>query len=518
MKWLLCVVSSILLVQPAAAEQSKAPALDSGITEVEEGDFEAAIKTLERVIQSLPDDAVNARDRARAYLYMAIAYLGLSEEANARTRFLDALKQDRDLNLNPRQFSPRVLALFEQAKRQISGAAPVSAKEASPRDAVFFLAIRNGDFAAASQMLKEQPALVAARDAQFGATPLHWAALKGNEVMTGLLLAAGADPTATNNAGETPIKVASRAGKTGVVKLLRQQENRIFTAIKTGDVQTVRELLDEKPELLNWRDTEFGATPLHWAALKGQAAVVGLLLARGADATLKNSAGEAPLDVAVRAKKDNVILLLRPIEANLFAFVKANDVPNVQLILERDPSLVNRPDAAFGATPLHWAALKGHVEMVDYLLSVGADPNATNSAGETPIEVARRANRAAVVARLPVGAARVVPERPTAAPALSAGTTRGGDTEDEFFSVVKAGDVDGTRAILERNPSWINLPDPDYGATALHWAAAKGNVDLVSFLVSAGADLNAKNKAGETPLGVAERARRQPVIDALSSR
>jgi ankyrin repeat protein len=382
--------------------------------------------------------------------------------------------------------------------------------------------VKNGDFAAVTQMLKEDPTLVRQKDNEFGATPLHWAALRGQEVVGGLLLAQGADPSATNRDGETPLQVAQRAAASAdparrqrgeaMVRLLRSQETPIFTAIKAGDVTTVRDLLDKDPALIVKRDSEFGATPLHWAALKGYESIVGLLMARGADASVVNAAGETPLRVAERSGRTDIVLLLRPSGVNLSEAVKAGDVAGARAILDGDPSLVNRPDAAFGAAPLHWAALKGRAEMVSYLLSVGADVNAKNAKGETPLDVARRAGRGEIVDILN-GGATLGARRPEAASAPPPASAAG---EADIFAATRAGDVVAVRQMLERNPALLNQPDSQYGATPLHWAAATGHVDLVSFLVAAGADAGARNKAGETPLQVAQRANRNDVVDVLS--
>jgi hypothetical protein len=127
----------------------------------------------------------------------------------------------------------------------------------------------------------------------------------------------------------------------------------------------------------------------------------------------------------------------------------------------------------------------------------------------------------------PATAATSTPAPAAPAPAAPAPTTRrpaaggpatGGaaDKEADLLAAVRIGNAAQVRAILERNPSWINRPDPDYGGTPLHWAASKGHVAIVSFLVSAGADVNAKNRAGETPLAVAKRAKKQEVVTVLS--
>ena len=42
-----------------------------------------------------------------------------------------------------------------------------------------------------------------------------------------------------------------------------------------------------------------------------------------------------------------------------------------------------------GYTPLHWAALLGHLEVVKYLTATGASRFLRNDDGETPLEVAQ---------------------------------------------------------------------------------------------------------------------------------
>ena len=41
-----------------------------------------------------------------------------------------------------------------------------------------------------------------------------------------------------------------------------------------------------------------------------------------------------------------------------------------------------------GSTPLHWAAINGHVEAVAALLMAGADPNLRNDYGITSLDIA----------------------------------------------------------------------------------------------------------------------------------
>jgi len=85
-----------------------------------------------------------------------------------------------------------------------------------------------------------------------------------------------------------------------------------------------------------------------------------------------------------------------------------------------------------------------------------------------------------------------------------------------LVEAVKAGDLARVRALLGENPALLNVKDPQFGATLLHWAALRGHAAVAEYLVAQGADVNAKNGAGETPLQVAQRAGRSEVVRVLT--
>ena len=69
---------------------------------------------------------------------------------------------------------------------------------------------------------------------------------------------------------------------------------------------------------------------------------------------------------------------------NLIEAVKQGDLERVKGILETDDRLSNLRDES-GATPLHYAAMNGHRQIVHLLLERGADINSTDSQfGATP--------------------------------------------------------------------------------------------------------------------------------------
>jgi hypothetical protein len=120
-----------LLVGPAAAVRAQGTVGDAevakGIRQIDEGDYDSAIITLDSATRRLAASAPRSADLTQAYLYLGVAYLGKGHESSAKARFRDALGQSRDLSLSPEKFAPRVIEIFEKAKDETRTAAPAPA-------------------------------------------------------------------------------------------------------------------------------------------------------------------------------------------------------------------------------------------------------------------------------------------------------------------------------------------------------------------------------------------------------
>lgn len=128
----LAVVS---LLPAAVLAQADDPELARGITQVEEGDYDAAILTLDGAARRLAGDPARARDLSQAYLYLGVAYVGKGHDAAAKAKFREAVRQLRDLTLSPEKFPPKVIDLFEAAKdeaNRAAGAVPGPATAPTP--------------------------------------------------------------------------------------------------------------------------------------------------------------------------------------------------------------------------------------------------------------------------------------------------------------------------------------------------------------------------------------------------
>src|SRR6187402_1634195 len=112
-RWLVLLLVLALGIPRAATAADVDADLATGVRQAQEGDFENAVVTLDGVVRRLTGQPARAKDLARAYTYLSIAYLGLSQEQTAKAKFLEAWKADRDMSLSPREFPPRILEFFE---------------------------------------------------------------------------------------------------------------------------------------------------------------------------------------------------------------------------------------------------------------------------------------------------------------------------------------------------------------------------------------------------------------------
>jgi hypothetical protein len=90
--------------------------LVTGVRQVEEGDFEGAIVTLEPVAERLAPSG--GPEAVRAFVYLAVAHVALDHDDDARRSFRRALDLDPDLTLSPYEYSPKVRSALEAARRE----------------------------------------------------------------------------------------------------------------------------------------------------------------------------------------------------------------------------------------------------------------------------------------------------------------------------------------------------------------------------------------------------------------
>jgi ankyrin repeat protein len=121
------------------------------------------------------------------------------------------------------------------------------------------------------------------QDEKWGWTPLHLAAIKGNEETARMLIDAGADLNLQDEDGYTPLNWAARVGKIEIVRML----------IAAGaDVNL---------------QNEDGWTPLHLAAFTGGLEIARMLIDAGANVNVQGEDGKLPYDLTTNQELQNLL-------------------------------------------------------------------------------------------------------------------------------------------------------------------------------------------------------------------
>jgi ankyrin repeat protein len=192
---------------------------------------------------------------------------------------------------------------------------------------------------------------------------------------------AQADPSAVhrrNEEGTSALLLARYHGRDDLVAALLEHatELDVFEAAALGQVDRVRELLDQESELARAYAPD-GFHPLGLAAFFGHPDVVRLLLERGAE-----------VDAVARNAQVQTTALQ--------AAAASSDTESARLLIDAGADV----DAAQrgGFRPLHAAAANGNRELVELLLEHGADRSARLDDGRTAREVTHDEEVAALLA------------------------------------------------------------------------------------------------------------------------
>jgi ankyrin repeat protein len=271
---------------------------------------------------------------------------------------------------------------------------------------------------------------------------------------------------------------------------------RLGDAIRLQDAQTIDRLLREHPGALKAHGRG-GTTPLMYAALYGDAALLDRMLAAGADPNIRNDAGATALMWALDDIHKVRTLLDRGAEVNvrstlgrtplLLASAQIESTAVVRLLLERG----SRPSEG-AACALPGAAARGDLEVVRLLLGAGACDTAEAAIAALRANCLDCVDAIASVAPLPPlqGALlQLFPPGNGHPDAIRAAIDRGAD--------VNARDAQ-SRPVLTKAVLADHLP-----------------ADVSRLLIARGADVNARTPDGLLPLDFARRVGNPSVIDAL---
>ena len=197
-------------------------------------------------------------------------------------------------------------------------------------------------------------------------------------------------------------------------------------------------------------------------------------------------------------------------------------------LLTNNPELITTKDNS-GMLPLHIAAMappmRKNTEMVALLLTHHADVNAAVTDGRTPLHFAVLWGRKAVAELLLAHHANVNAKVADGRTPLNFAAINGqqemvdlllaNQAEYDVFSAAGIGDIIRVKTLLKTNPDLVSSKD-NLGYTPLHYAAVGvGKKEMVEFLLTNHADVNAKTGDGRTALHFAATKAHKEVVDLL---
>ncbi|KAE8592930.1 hypothetical protein XENTR_v10018918 [Xenopus tropicalis] len=272
-------------------------------------------------------------------------------------------------------------------------------------------------------------------------TSLVIEAAQGNTAKVREMLQKYPDKVDIKNQGRTALQVASHLGYMEVVKVLLQANANI-----------------------DLRDDE-GDTALHYAAYGNQAGVVRVLLSKGANAELLNNAKCTALYIAVNKGFTEVVQVLC------------------------NPNCAINMQDSFGDTPLHYAITADFRSIIEILTEVpNIDFTVQNNQGFNLLHHSALKGNVLAVSKILERARQLVDSK-----------------KEDGFTALHLATLNNHQEVVEilikEGRCDVNLRN-NRNQTPLHLAVAQGHISLVHLLVTEGADVNAEDEDGDTPMHI----------------
>lgn len=267
----------------------------------------------------------------------------------------------------------------------------------------------------------------------------------------------------------------------------------MFCACLQGDLETIKRLLRKDPSLA--RCNYAYRTPLYFAVRENQIQAAAFLLDHGAD-PLSLAVNDSLLDICRDrgyAEMENLL------EANLArvhgaspqgeavaSAIRERNLAKVRSLLDGSPELLHAGDERSNQ-PIHWAVMTRQIDVIEELLTRGADINARRFDGARPIQLTNGDYH--------YRGWRDVPKEVTTTPAEVLAHLRARGAFCDICTAAHIGDLERVRELLDQDPSLANRVS-EYvtyylgSGAPLRNAAAKGHLEIVKLLLASGADPN----------------------------
>jgi ankyrin repeat protein len=289
-------------------------------------------------------------------------------------------------------------------------------------------------------------------------------------------------------------------------------------AVRDGYPDAAVMLLDAGLDINRVSDGDC-ASPLLVSIINGQYDIASTLISRGANPNLASTDGVAPLFAVLNTEWALRTWYPQPTAGTqqktsylglLESLLKAGADPNARTRSHVWYASYNtgRMGVDFaGATPFWRAAYALDIDAMRLLVRYGADPNIPTMT----FGVAKRPNDPSGLNTAPAGAPHVPPFH--AASGVGYGTSRVAQQHRH----VPDGWMPAAKYFVEELKVDINVRDAD-GFTALHHAAARGDNEVILYLIKHGANVLAVNRAGQTTVDMANspEQRTQPFPETIA--
>jgi ankyrin repeat protein len=265
------------------------------------------------------------------------------------------------------------------------------------------------------------------------------------------------------------------------------------------------------------------ATPLLVALINGQFDVAAYLLEHGADPNMASDAGVSPLFATLNVQWAPIAAYPQP-RAHLQQSRTYLDMMRLLLNNGADPNLRVKRKVWYssynfdqssvdeiGATPFWRAAYAADVEAMKMLVAAGADPTVTTTKPMSRRFPGAGGEDQSGLPPVPVGGPNVPPLQ------AAAGVGYGFGFAANSHHYSETGMLAAVKYLVEETGADVNAMDAD-GNTAVHHAAARGDNDMILYLVSKGAVVTRVNRAGQSTVDMANGPvqRTQPYPETIA--
>tara|TARA_B110000116_G_scaffold88403_1_gene76871 strand:- start:578 stop:2341 length:1764 start_codon:yes stop_codon:yes gene_type:complete len=281
----------------------------------------------------------------------------------------------------------------------------------------------------------------------------------------------------------------------------------LLLAVREGHFEAIRTLLDNGADI-NQTSAGDQTSSILLAAVNGHFDLVEQLLEWGADPNIASDAGGTPLYAVLNMEWAPKARHPQPVDymQQQIGYLELMEVllefgvdPNVRLkknlwytTYARDLLGVDRS----GATPFWRAAHATDVAAMELLVRYGADP--TIATRKTPDRRRRRGEQEdfSGLSPVPVGGRAVAPI------VAAAGVGYGQGFAGNSHRHVPDGWIPAVQYLVEEHGADVNDRDHN-GYSPVHHAAARGDNELILYLVSLGADVTLVSRTGQTTVDLA---------------